>query len=316
MAEDDGGYAAFFDGLAAFEWERDVVRVAGPEAGRYLQGQLSQDVSSLPEGGSTWSLLLQPQGKLVALVRVYRRSSDEFFLDSDAGVGPAMVERLLRFKLRTKADVEQLDWRVVAVRGPQAVMPEAVEPQAAVPGDGALAVPFRWGALQGYDLFAPGPFSLDRAAPAVATRAAGEAYEAARVEAGFPRHGAELDERTIPAEAGLVTVAVSFTKGCYTGQELVARIDARGSNVARRLYGLLLTGPGQPGATLYEAPEADEAEKAVGSLTSVAWSPRSGWVGLCYVKRGLGPGHAVHLQGEGGQERGEVRALPMVPTGA
>jgi len=311
VAEDDGGYAALFDGVAAFEWDRDVVRVTGPEAETYLQGQLSQDVTALPEGGSTWSLLLQPQGKLVAFVRVYRRSSDEFFLDSDAGVGAAMVERLLRFKLRTKAEVEQLDWQAIAVRGPQAVTPKP-----AASGDGALAVPFRWGALNGYDLFCPAPFRLDQLALPAAVRARGEAYEAARVEAGFPRHGAELDERTIPAEAGLVTVAVSFTKGCYTGQELVARIDARGSNVARHLYGLLLTGPGQPGATLYEAPEADEAEKAVGSLTSVAWSPRSGWVGLCYVKRGLGPGHAVHLQGEGGQERGEVRALPLVPTGA
>ncbi len=76
-----------------------------------------------------------------------------------------------------------------------------------------------------------------------------EAYEAARIEAGFPRHGAELDERTIPAEAGLVEASVSFTKGCYTGQELVARIDSRGSNVPRHLRGLVLSGPAQASAT-------------------------------------------------------------------
>ena len=301
MGEGDGGYAAIFEGAAAFEWQRDAVRVAGPEAERYLQGQLSQDVAVLGELAWAWSLVLRPEGRLVALVRVQRRGPQEFLLDTDAGVGPALVERLLMFKLRTRADVEALPLPVVSVRG------RDVGSGSPGAGDATVTVPFRWDGLAGYDLFGPvgGP------APEVPTgtvAATPEAYEAARIEAGFPRHGAELDERTIPAEAGLVSVAVSFTKGCYTGQELVARIDARGSNVPRRLYGLLLSGPAQPGANLYEVPGA---EKASGSLTSVAWSPRSGWVGLGYVKRGVEPGLTVYVEAGGGVEECQVRELPI-----
>ena len=305
----DGGYSALFEGLAALEVPRDVVRVAGPDAERYLQGQLSQDLTGFGEGSWAWSLVLQPQGRLVAFVRVYRAGATEFLLDTDAGPGPALTERLLRFKLRTKADIEQLAWRSVAVRGPGAVR-AFPEESAHGPGPGAgaseqaaVAVPFTWHSLTGYDLLGPAP-----AAPAGAVAVSVEAYEAARIEAGFPRHGAELEERTIPAEAGLVEVAVSFTKGCYTGQELVARIDARGSHVPRNLRGLTLEGPAEPGARLYEAPGGG---KEVGTLTSVARSPRLGWVGLGYVRRGTEPGQAVYLGAGSRSQRGLVRLLPF-----
>jgi len=224
------GYHALTQGLGALEIERDVVRVSGPDAERYLQGQLSQDVAALAPGAWAWALVLAPQGKLDAFVRVFRAATDEFVLDTDAGVGPALVARLLRFRLRTKADVEQLEWRVMAVRGPLApapgpaapgpVVPATLAPAAslgapAAPGAGAVAVPFRWRGLTGYDLLGAHPV-----APEGAVAVGQDAYEAARIEAGFPKHGAELDERTIPAEAGLVEASVSFTKGCYTGQEL------------------------------------------------------------------------------------------------
>lgn len=306
----DGSYRALFEGLAALEVDRDVLRVAGPDAESYLQGQLSQDLAGLGEGGWAWSLVLQPQGRLVALVRVYRAGATEWLLDTDAGTGPALAERLLRFKLRTRADIEQLRWRAVAVRGPGAVNALRGEGAPGVaPGAGAgeqpvVAVPFAWHQLTGYDLLGPAP-----AAPAGAVAASPEAYEAARMEAGFPRHGAELDERTIPAEAGLVEVAVSFTKGCYTGQELVARIDARGSHVPRNLRALMLEGPAEPGTQLYEAPDGKE----VGTLTSVACSPRFGWFGLAYVRRGTEPGQAVYLKGGGRLQRGLVQVLPLGP---
>jgi folate-binding protein YgfZ len=301
VADGDGGYSAIFEGAATFEWQRDVVRVRGPEAERYLQGQLSQDMAVLGELGWAWSLVLRPEGRLVALVRVSKRGPEEYLLDTDAGVGPALVERLLMFKLRTRADVEAVPLQVAPVRG------RDVGVGSPGAGEATVTVPFHWGGLAGYDLFGPvgGP------APELPTgtvAASPEAYEAARIEAGFPRHGAELDERTIPAEAGLVSVAVSFTKGCYTGQELVARIDARGSNVPRRLYGLSLSGPAQPGAALYEVPGA---EKALGSLTSAARSPRSGWVGLGYVKRGVEPGRTVYVEAEGGVEECQVCELPI-----
>ena len=164
---------------------RDVVRVAGPDAIAFLQGQLSQDVAAIDAGASAWSLLLQPQGKVDALVRIRRAGDDEVLLDVDEGYGAAVVERLERFKLRVKADVELLG-------------PQEIELSWPVTSD------------------APG-------------------WDEWRVAVGFPAMGRELTEATIPEEAGIVDLAVSFTKGCYTGQELVARIDSRGRNVPRRL---------------------------------------------------------------------------------
>ena len=113
---------------------RDVVRVAGPEAESFLQGQLTQDIAAVGAGGSAWSLLLQPQGKVDALLRVARTGDGEFVLDTDGGWGDRVVERLQRFKLRIKADIETLDWKCLAVRG------EGVSPSVASGWAGTLEV--------------------------------------------------------------------------------------------------------------------------------------------------------------------------------
>jgi folate-binding protein YgfZ len=224
--------------------------------------------------------------------------------------------------LRTKVDIDQFDWQVVAVRGTARPAPPAAPSESGAAGGAATAavtfewaVAFEWGGLAGYDLFGPSVTM-----PIGATPVDAAAYEAVRVEAGFPRHGDELDDRTIPAEAGLVEASVSFTKGCYTGQELVARIDSRGSNVPRRLRGLLLSGPVEGGARLVDLAAAGEpqapgsAGKEVGRLTSVARSPRLGWVGLGYVGRSveLGATLAVRDAGaEGGDVQARVQLLPL-----
>jgi len=122
--------------------------------------------------------------------------------------------------------------------------------------------------------------------------------------------GRELDERTIPAEAGIVDVTVSFTKGCYTGQELVARIDSRGGNVSRRLRGLVFAADDPvppPGAAVWHA------DKQVGALTSVSRSPGSGApVALAYVGRAVSPPEDVDVVWEGTSVRARVETLPLV----
>jgi folate-binding protein YgfZ len=317
------GYRALREGAGALALERDVVRAAGPDAEKYLQGQTSQDIAALQIGSSAWALVLAPQGKLDAFVRVHRAGPEEFLLVTDGGVGQALVARLNRFKLRTNADMDQLDWTVVAVRGPAAG--QGLATSGPVPGTGCVAVPFEWGDLVGYDLVGPAP-----AFPAGVPEVGAEAYEAARIEAGFPRHGAELDERTVPAEAGLVKACVSFTKGCYTGQELVARIDSRGSNVPRHLRGLLLSGPAKPGSVLLDgrpggaerpvaagAQEAGSAEaKGLGRLTSVAFSPRLGWVALGYVGRGVEVGTSLLVAGGSGPGAAPGGTEPVSVLGA
>jgi folate-binding protein YgfZ len=281
---------------------RQAVAVSGPEAGTYLQGQLSQDAESLAPGSSAWSWVLQPTGKVDVLVRVTRTEGDTWVLDTDSGFGEALVTRLSRFKLRTKADIDLLDWRAVGLRGAGLTSAAVAAPAGGVnvlAPAGGIAVDAGWAGLPGTDLLGPDPVVPDGVVPVHK-----ELWEVARIEAGFPRMGAELTESTIPAETGLVAVAVSFTKGCYTGQELVARIDSRGNNVPRHLRGLLLSGPAEAGASI-----AVDG-KQVGTLTSVARSPALGWVALAYVSRSVSPGDVVVV--DGGPEA-EVRDLPLRP---
>jgi folate-binding protein YgfZ len=269
--------------------ERDALAVRGPDALTFLQGQLSQELATVAVGDSVDSLLLQPTGRMVALLRVTRREDDEFVLDADGGAGPLVLERLNRFKLRTKADLEPLDWACVALRGPRA---HAVAP------DG---LPADWPGWPGVDLLGPAVEP-----PADVRRCSPEAYEAVRIEMGVPRTGAEIDERTIPAEAGVVLRAVSFSKGCYTGQELVARIDSRGGNVPRRLRRLVLAGPAVP------APGAEVTVegKVVGEVTSAAWSEHRGApVALAYLARAVEVPAEVVVRVDGGDGPALAEAL-------
>ena len=269
------------------------MRASGPDVVTFLQGQLSQDVAGLAVGASTWALLLQPQGKVVAFLRVLRVAEEEVVLETDAGFGPAVIERLNRFRLRVKCDLDPLAWTCLAVRGPRAH--ELVE-------GGVVA---DWPGLPGVDLVGESV-----AAPDGVACCSLNAYEAVRIEAGIPVMGRELDEGTIPAEAGVVDMSVSFTKGCYTGQELVARIDSRGGNVPRRLRGVILGEGMSP--PVGAAVSADGKES--GRLTSVAFSPRLGaTVALAYVRRAVEVPAEVMLEWDEGSSPARVEALPLVP---
>jgi folate-binding protein YgfZ len=305
---DEDDYRALRHQVGAAWLPRDFVRVSGPQAVSYLQGQLSQDVEGLGIGGSAESLLLAPQGKIDALVRVTRTGDDQIVIDVDGGFGEAVVARLGRFKLRTKADIEALGWRCLALRGPGlADLPIGTHEW---PG---LTLPADWPGIPGVDLVGEDPPVPD------GVRVCGAAaLDAVRVEAGVPRMGAELTERTIPAEAGVVERAVSLTKGCYTGQELVARIDARGSRVPRHLRGVVLAAGEAPPVGAILVGEGGRGERELGQLTSVALSPSLGGpVALAYVRREVEPPADVVVRwtaGPGGGP-GEAFAGPEGQTG-
>ncbi|HWF16818.1 MAG TPA: glycine cleavage T C-terminal barrel domain-containing protein [Acidimicrobiales bacterium] len=314
-------------GAGAFRSPRDVVAVRGPDAESYLQGQLSQDVTALAVGASADSLLLEPDGKLSALLRVTRTDGQGFALDLDAGYGDAVVARLRRFLLRAKVELTVLDWRCLSLRG--AGVAEVAGGLLTVLAErGVLAPPFEWNGWRGVDLLGPpdvvlGPDSVDLPPGIVACGA--DAVEACRIVSGVPAMGAELTAKTIPHEAGLVARTVSFTKGCYTGQELVARIDSRGGNVPRRLVGIVApagsaeTDALLPGMTLHagEAAAGDGPadDKVVGTLTSAAWSVEVGaWVGLGYLHRNVdapGPARVRSGDGTGGSRPVQVALLPL-----
>lgn len=331
-------YDALRSGVGVHRLDRDVVRVWGPDAPTYLQGQCSQDVASLGVGGTADALLLSPQGKVEVFMRVTRLGDDEFVIDTDRGFGAVLTARLLRFRLRVKVEMEDLSWTCLALRGPDAADCITHPPE--------LVLPVEWPGFTGFDLLGPDLSDADADGTwvdATAVRCGDEAWEAARIESGVPVNGRELVEGTIAAEAGLVDRTVSFSKGCFTGQELVARLDARGSKVARRLSGLVVdavpdggAGPdggpdGGPGARpgTDPGPEAGSWRPPVGAtvstvdgheesgrLSSVAWSPRLGaTVALATVHRRIVPPETVKVtwEADGATHvaRAEVRVLPL-----
>jgi folate-binding protein YgfZ len=196
---------------------RDVITVTGKDAASYLHSQLSQDVSSMEAGDSRQSFLLEPTGKIVALLRITRGGLDHFVLDMDPGVGDEALVRLNRFKIRVVADLELTTqtWRAIRQVGGTPI-------QGVIPAwrmDGSAV-----------DVFAH-----DAVMPDSIHRGTAEEYERERIRAAWPVMGIDLTSETIPAESGVVTEAVSFEKGCYPGQELVERMDSRGSRAPRSL---------------------------------------------------------------------------------
>ena len=270
--------------IGAAPIQRDVVRVHGPEAIGYLQGQLSQEIEGLAVGVSAPTLLLQPSGKVEAWLRATRVEAETVLLDVDASFGEAVQARLQRFKLRTKAELDLETWTGWAVRGPGAT---------------GAGWPADWPGVEGYDVLTGD--GAERP-PVLAVDA--HVLDALRIECGVPAMGTELTANTIPAETGqwLIDASVSFTKGCYTGQELVARIDSRGGNVPRPLRGLRIEGEaaGAGSPVLVDGVE-------VGALTSAGRSVELGTIGLAPLPRSIAVGAAVLVA----DAAATVIALPM-----
>jgi folate-binding protein YgfZ len=286
--------------LGWFPEGRDVLKVAGPDAIAYLQGQLSQDIDALAVGASARSFVLQPTGKVDAWARVTRIAADEVVVDVDGGHGDALVARLRRFLLRTKADIDALDWRALAIRGPGAA--QAVPAEL---GNDALVVPAGWPGVDGVDLL-----GLAVEPPLGVLEVDASAYESLRVRSGVPRMGAELTGATIPAEAGkwVIDTSVSFTKGCFTGQELVARINSRGGHVPRHLRGLVVDAGEQPPVGASVVVEGAE----VGKVTSAAPAPGADRaLALAYVGRAVTPPAAAVVRHDGEALPVTVVDLPM-----
>lgn len=196
--------------------ERDVVFAQGADAAAFLHSQLAQDISSMTVGQSVHSFLLEPTGHITTLLRVVRHGDTVFTLDTDAGHGAAIIQRLQRFILRADVKLSHSDWRVRAFRGDNAVEAVGAVPGVAVHG---------WGSADAIDVI--GEFST---LPLVGEETEPGHIDVLRVESRWPRVGVDILVGDIPATAGVTSVAVSFTKGCYPGQELVERMDSRGAN--------------------------------------------------------------------------------------
>jgi len=342
------GYEAMLAGCVRVELPRDVLEVSGPDAGSFLQGQCSQDVLAIPEAGCADALLLAPDGRIDALVRVTHLPGPVYLVDVEGGYGEQVRQRLQRFLIRTAARITPLPWVSVGFRGPGAIGVGTDRPGmdgvdgpgvggvdgpgvggvdgpgvGGVDGPGVVVLPVRWGSMIGVDVLGPPALvaSFDPGVDAVIVATPAE-VEAVRIASGIPRMGAEITDRSIPAELGLVDRTVSFTKGCYLGQELVARIDARGSHVPKRLVVLrfdpladdraaLADGSGvvspPPGAVVKERPDGEDR----GVVTSSQSLPgTSSAVALALLHRRVATPARVVVEWRDGE------ATRTVPAGA
>ncbi len=270
------GYGRLREGAAvAVRREGAVIWVEGPDAAGFLQGLLTNDVAALGEGDACAALLLDAKGHVLLELRVHRDGADAFTLLADAGAATLLAELLERYHF--SEDLEILGPEPVAVVTLAGTAPA---------GTGGVVVP---GPLPGtVDVVTDDPGGAIAAAGAA--EAPPESLEMARVAAGVPRVGVDTGPATLVQEVGLET-AVSFSKGCYLGQETVARLQFRG-HANRRLRGLALGGP-LPGPGTPVLLDGRE----VGVLSSAAETPDLGPVGLAVVRREVDDGASVEVGG-------------------
>jgi len=291
---------------------RGKLRLSGADATEFLQGQLTNDIEALAPGAGCYSALLDRKGHMQADMRVLALADGAIWIDTEAEALERVRRHLDTYKIGRAVELEDMtsSRAIISLIGPasESVAGTAAGPehsQRAVTIGGADCVAVATGG--GIDLICDA-----EAAPAVrsALLAAGaaevsdEAAEIVRVESGVPRFGIDVGTATMPAEAGLVGRAVSFTKGCYIGQETVARLHYRG-RPNRHLRGLRLSGAAEHGDPLRLG------GKEVGVLGSFCVSPRFGPIGMAVVRREAEPGDGLAV-GEDGIE-GEVVELPFAP---
>jgi len=214
---------------------RAFVRVAGPDARDYLQRMVSNDVEALHLGDSCPALLLTAKARLIAPLVVWRRGEDDYLLLTEPELGEAVRAHLARMRLRAQCEIELEEHESALVFG----------------GEG-IATDF--------------PGAVEVLDAALEPTLAPDELELRRIEAGVPRWGRELDDAILPAEAGLDETHISFSKGCYPGQEPIARLHYRG-HVNRKL----------------QVVELDD-ETPVERVTSTARRPDGTVVALAYVR--------------------------------
>jgi len=300
FADSRAEYAAVRGAAGLFDFSfRGKLAVKGADRVRFLQGMVTNDVKMLLPGQGTYAALLNAQGHLLADLRVYREE-DLFLIDTDADLRDKVLATLNHFVIMDQVGLAPLDLIALALQGPRARallektfhidLPPMREFEHFATNYGGFPVRVVCASStgeEGFEVWAPA-----RGIMAVWGAACGqaptydmlpcgtEALEILRIEAGIPRYGPDLDEDTLLLEAGLLN-AVSFTKGCYVGQEIVERVRTQG-HVNWKLVGLVLD--------TAQSPEAGEKllaeDKAIGEVTSACFSPYLRKViALAYVRR-------------------------------
>jgi folate-binding protein YgfZ len=304
------------------------LRLSGANAGEMLTGLVTNDVASLTPGQGQYAAALTPKGKIIADLRIFR-DENSFLVDVPPRAHEGWLSTVRKYvnpRLAPYSD-ESDALRDLGVFGVSArlvvgemtgvsssalgVLPPYSHVAVVIEGARVLVARVPDLELEGFELFAPAETHSvlwERALAAKATPGGLQTWEIARVEAGRPEWGIDIDESTLPQEANLEELhAISYTKGCYTGQETVARVHFRG-HVNKHLRGLRAAGPQPPSsrATLFDA-----AGKDVGDVRSTAASPRLGGIALGMVRREVELGASLMARSEDGETRVDVAHLPF-----
>ena len=251
--------------------DRSCIEATGVDAGVLLQSLLSNDVDSAQPGGAVYALLLTPKARVISDVELFN-TGHGYVLACPPDRAQLVLESIVRARFRRKVEL-------------------APSPHAVVWGDATDALASLETPAGPHRLLASAPDGVEPA----------DAWEVARVEAGLPAFGREFGQDSMPAEAGLVPLAVSFTKGCYPGQEPVARLQYRG-HANRGLRGLALSGAlPEPGAAVLHG------DRDVGRVGSAVLSPRFGPISLAVLRREVSDGDEVTVAGTAAR----VRPLPF-----
>jgi tRNA-modifying protein YgfZ len=267
--------------------QRGKLELTGAETLEFLQGQVTNDVEALVPGSGCYAALLDHKGKILADMRVLRMD-DSVWIDCEEVGLPALLKNVRMYSLGrdVKSEDVSAERAILSLIGPAAR--EALD--VAPPEEEHAFVHGEHGIYVSTDL---GVDVICAAADADAVRealgiepASEEAAECLRIESGRPRQGLDMTSTTIPQEAGINERAVSFTKGCYVGQETVARLHYKGKP-NRSLRGLKLTAPVEHGAQIMLG------EREVGTIGSACVSPAHGPIALALIRREASPGDTV-----------------------
>ena len=261
---------------------RSYVAVTGLDAASYLNRMVSNEVEALDVGEACEALLLTAKARIVATMLVWRRGHEDFLLLAEPESGERLARELLRSRFAAKCEVALEEHRSVVVLG-------ATE----------LVTDRHKGVLPNRDYGVPAIELVDEDAPEGAEPIGEDELERLRILARTPRLGRELDDRVMPAEASLEERAISFTKGCYPGQEPVARLHYRGH--PNRGLRVLALGPGEPPP--YDA-ELFLDGKVVGRVTSTAADHEHGVVALAYVRREVPAEATLELEDRSARQLG------------
>jgi folate-binding protein YgfZ len=315
-------YATLTEGCGLIDRsERGKLALTGAGAVDFLNGQVTNELSDMAAGEGRYAAFLTHKGRMLGDLRVLRPDTgaaedpSSLLLDTERSTLQALFDMIRRFKVGYDVDVHKrtLERGLLTLIGPLAselagaqVVGAQEHANRAVEIDGIAALAVRTDL--GIDLLCAaeqtGALTTALLARGAAPCSEGAA-ECLRIERGRPRYGIDLDDTTIPQEAGLNDRAVSFTKGCYVGQETVARLFYKGKP-NRHLRGLRLSAPAFTGEPLHLG------ERAVGALGSATISPQLGPIALALVRREADPG-ALLTVGEQGVS-GEVVELPFLPS--